>query len=472
MRYLSVVLGCLAMTSTLNAAEVTVKNENNTDLALSIYTNTALVRDVRTVRLDAGKSSILFSGVSAQIKPETVIVNAEDVMVREQNYNFAMLSPENVAKANIGKVVKTVMWDDEKARNVYDKARILDVYAGRPVLQFGYGIEFDFPGRIIWENLPDHLQTEPSLALGVSVKDSGDKTIDLMYLTGGLRWSTNYVAEFINDTELNLKAWVGISNTSGIGYHNARVQLVAGEANVIREALAVRPMMFMKASARAVNDAVSAPLPEEESVGEYHVYSLPEKITIADNQTKQVSLLNKDRIKYQKEYRLSSPLYLNINGSSDNFKKINADIFVKLTNSEESNLGEPLPQGIMRFYEHDSKGNMLFVGESSFSQLAVGSDAELRIGRSFDILASGKIVNFTKVAENMIEAEVSVSFMNAKSVKAMVVFDQYFHNDWKILSSNVDGVKQNSHTMRWQIEVPPSGSSILNFKVRIVKTDA
>ena len=316
------------------------------------------------------------------------------------------------------------------------------------------------------------MQTEPSLALGVSVKDSGDKTIDLMYLTGGLRWSTNYVAEFINDTELNLKAWVGISNTSGIGYHNARVQLVAGEANVIREALAVRPMMFMKASARAVNDAVSAPLPEEESVGEYHVYSLPEKITIADNQTKQVSLLNKDRIKYQKEYRLSSPLYLNINGSSDNFKKINADIFVKLTNSEESNLGEPLPQGIMRFYEHDSKGNMRFVGESSFSQLAVGSDAELRIGRSFDILASGKIVNFTKIAENMIEAEVSVSFMNAKSVKAMVVFDQYFHNDWKILSSNVDGVKQNSHTMRWQIEVPPSGSSILNFKVRIVKTDA
>ena len=146
MRYLSVVLGCLAMASTLNAAEVTVKNENNTDLALSIYTNTALVRDVRTVRLDAGKSSILFSGVSAQIKPETVIVNAEDVMVREQNYNFAMLSPENVAKANIGKVVKTVMWDDEKARNVYDKARILDVYAGRPVLQFGFGIEFDCPG--------------------------------------------------------------------------------------------------------------------------------------------------------------------------------------------------------------------------------------------------------------------------------------------------------------------------------------
>ena len=77
-----------AYCSSLSAAEVTVKNENNVDLALSIYNNTALVRDVRTVSLDAGNSSVLFAGVSGQIKPETVIINANGVTVKEQNYNY------------------------------------------------------------------------------------------------------------------------------------------------------------------------------------------------------------------------------------------------------------------------------------------------------------------------------------------------------------------------------------------------
>ena len=454
-------------------ADITVKNDTNTDLALSIYNNTALVRDVRSVKLPSGRSSVLFSGVSGQIKPESVIVNAEGITVTEQNYNFAMLSPENVAKENIGKIVKTVVWDEDKAKNIYDKARVLDVYAGRPVLQFGYGIEFDFPGRIIWEELPDNLQTEPSLNLGVIAQDSGEKKLDLMYLTGGLHWSTNYVAEFINDNELNLKSWVSIKNTSGISYNKARVQLVAGDANITYQTRAVRPMMMAKSAGIAANDMmVEAALPEEESVGEYHVYFLPEKITIADNQTKQVSLLRKDKIKYAKEYRLNSPLYLNINGQGNEFKKVNSDVYIKLANNPESNLGEPLPQGIMRFYDHDSKGNMLFVGESSFRQLAVGDDTELRIGKSFDVTASGKIVNMNKIAENIVEAEASVTFMNAKNVPVTVVYEQYLHNEWTMLSQNIQGVKTNAHAMRWTVDVPAQGSAILNFKVRLVKIDA
>ena len=100
--YLMLVL-LMAMDAT--AADITVKNDSNKDLALSIYNNTALVRDVRVVKLPEGKSSVLFAGVAGAIKPESVIVNAEGVVLKEQNYNFAMLTPENVAKENIGKIL-------------------------------------------------------------------------------------------------------------------------------------------------------------------------------------------------------------------------------------------------------------------------------------------------------------------------------------------------------------------------------
>lgn len=473
-KFLWALTGALMFASAAAQADITVKNDAVTDLALSIYNNTALVRDVRSVRLPSGKSSVLFAGVSAQIKPESVIVNAEGVSVREQNYNFAMLSPENVARENIGKVVKTVLWDEDKGKNIYDKARIIDVYAGQPVLQFGYGIEFSFPGRIIWDSLPDNLQTEPSLSLGVEAMESGDKKLDLMYLTGGLRWSANYVAEFLNEEELNLKSWVSISNTSGVAYNNANVRLVAGEANVVRDAGAgVRPVMMMRAMATAENamtDGIS--YPTEESVGEYHVYSLPDKISIADNQTKQVSLLSKDRIKYTKEFRLNSPLYLDVRNSGGEFKKVNSDVYVKLVNNQQSNLGEPLPRGVMRFYDHDSKGSMLFVGEAEFKQLAVGNDTELKIGRSFDVTASGKVTQLNKIAENTVEAEVSVTFMNAKSANAAVVFEQHLNQEWKLLSSNIPGEQNNARSMRWTIDVPAQGSAVLNFKVRLTKVDA
>lgn len=462
-------VGIMSFTSVATAADITVKADATKNLTLSIYNNTALIRDVRSVELPSGKSSVLFNGVSEQIKPESVIVNAEGVVLSEQNYNFAMLSPENVAKENIGKVVKTVIWDENKAKNVYDKARVLDVYAGRPILQFGYGVEFDFPGRIIWDTLPDNLQTEPSLSLGVDVVDSGEKTLDLMYLTGGLNWTTNYVAEFKGENELNLKSWISLRNTSGIDYQNARVQLVAGEANVVQEAMRARPMMLMKASVDANKVSLGATLPEEESVGEYHVYSLPGKVTVLNNQTKQISLLAKDKIKYQKEYRLSSPLYLSLRNSGGEFKKINTDVYVKMINNKESNLGEPLPQGIIRFYDHNSKGDTLFVGEARFNQLAVDNDTELKIGRSFDVTASGKVINQNKVSDETTEAEVNVTFMNAKNTNVQVAFEQHFNEDWSILSANIEGAKLNARTMRWTVDVPSQGSAVLNFKVRVSK---
>ena len=466
-------VSALVLLATAAKADITLKNDGENELALSIYNNVALVQDTREVRLPSGKSSVLFSGVSAQLKPESVIVNANNMTVREQNYNFAMLSPQNVAKENIGKIVKTVIWDEDKGRNVYDKARIVDVYAGRPVLQFGYGIEFDFPGRIIWDSLPENLQSEPSLSLGVEAPESGSRKLSLLYLTGGLQWTTNYVAEFVSENELNLKAWVGINNTSGIDYNKAKVQLVAGEANIVSQD-AARPMLMMKAARNAymAETAVGASMPQEEAVGEYHVYPLPEKITIADNQTKQVSLLNKDKIKFAKEYRLVSPLYMALSTNGDSFKKQNTEVVVKLVNNRESNLGEPLPQGVMRFYDRDSRGNMLFAGEAAFKPLTVGEENELSVGKSFDVTASGKILNVAKVADNTTESEVSVSFLNAKNTAVKVAFEQNLYDDWKIVSENINSIKVDAHKARWEVEVPAQGSAVLNFKVRFVKINA
>ena len=449
-------------------SEIVVDSDKISDLSLNVYSNIALVKETRELNVPSGNSLLLFNNIAEQIKPESLIVNANGVVIKGQNYNYPMLSPDNLAKINIGKIVKTAIWDEAKGKNIYDKARIIDVYNGKPVLQFGYGVEFEYPGRIIWDSVPENMKTEPSLTLNVSAQEAGDKSLSLMYLTGGVQWKANYVAELVNENEMNLKSWVSIYNNSGVDFDNAKLQLVAGDANVMQQSI-MRPMM-LKAS-RAM-DATTNQIMNNEMVGDYYIYSLPEKISVANNQTKQFSLLSKDNIKYKKEYKLVSPLYLNATMSTADFKKQSAETFVKITNNEEANLGVALPQGVIRFYDYDGNGNILFVGENNFAKMAVGEDSEINIGKSFDVVASGKIININKIADNTFEAEVNVSFMNAKKHPVNIVFEQKIFDDWNIVSENIKGAKYDANTMKWNVNVQAMGSMMLNFKVRIMKQNA
>ena len=449
-------------------AKVVVEPKQNSELFLSVYDNIALVRDVRNVKLPSGENSIIFSGISSQILPESVIVNADGVSVKEQNYNYEMLSPANMIKENIGNIVKTVVWDENKSKNIYDKARIIDIYSGKPVLQFGYGIEFDFEGRIIWDSIPENLRSEPSLSLLVDVNASGDKILDFMYLTRGVTWNANYVAKFVNDKELNLKSWVSITNNSGIAYDNAVVQIVAGDVAMVNQSVS-QPKVMMLRSAKVASQNV---LPNEMSVGDYHVFTLPDKISIADKQTKQVSLLSKDSIKYSKKYKFSSPLFLGFDTQIVDFKKLNSEIWVDLVNNKESNLGEPLPKGNIRFYDEDNNGNILFVGEAIFNQMAEGEEDSLYVGKSFDVVASGKIIALEKITKDMVEAEVNISFLNAKTNAVKVVFEQSLLDDWEILSENIKGTNVDALKRRWELDIPSQGSTVLNFKVRFVRVNA
>lgn len=462
----------LLLTGNVQAAET----EGQT--SLSIYNNTGLVRDVRSFNLPQGRSSVLFSGVARQMKPESAILTADGVTVKEQNYDYYMLSPQNMAEANIGKIVKTAMWDEKQGKDVYGKAKIIDIYGGRPVLQFSYGIEFDFPGRILWSEIPEGMVSKPSLSLDVETASSGDKNLSLMYLTDGLQWSANYVAELVSDSELNLKSWVSINNNSGADYKNAQVQLVAGTANITSYARPVmlRSNMMMKSMAAGASMDMDGAVVETASIAgeeasDFYIYRLPEKISLSDNQTKQISLLSKDNIKVKKEYRLTSPLFLGLHASENSFKQQNSEIVFTLVNDAKSNLGEPLPKGVIRFYDKDKGGNVIFLGEAAFKQLAVGEETELKTGRSFDLTASGKIVNLTKIAENTVELEANISFKNAKAQKTDVVFEQRMYDSWTIVSENIQSTKPEANKAQWIIDVPAQGTAMLNFKVRFVKVN-
>ncbi len=474
-------MGCVGLSAAASAAENTVGDSQKTDLEISIYNNNlALVKDRRTVDLKQGINDIAFEGVATQIKPETALLDAPGIKVLEQNYDYDLLTANNIIDKSVGQTVKTVISNPTTGQNIYDSAEIVSAVYGQPLLKFNYGIETHFPGRLVFEKLPDSLRNKPTLVAKIDSSSAASKSISLAYLTNGISWKTNYVAKVVSNNKLNLTGWVTINNESGTDYSNAKVQLIAGDVNQVSSDSGVRPMMMMAKATRAMNDyavaesAAGAP----QSLSGYHLYNLPMKTDIKDKQTKQISLLEKNDVVYKKEAYMNSPLYFNVNYTPE-FRQQHPEMIYILQNKENDNLGIPLPSGIVRFYENDNDGNMQFIGENSISHVAKGEEMRLNLGSYFNIFVNGKIKKVTKLSENKTQEadnacvtvttryayDAEVSFNNANTYVQEVVFEQGIANDMSVESASINGHLKDAGTYTWKVTIPAEGKQTLTFRV-------
>ncbi|MBR1756980.1 MAG: hypothetical protein IJ738_05405, partial [Alphaproteobacteria bacterium] len=238
------------LTGVANAEPLFLPSTNN-NLSLSIYNqNLALVKDMRQAELKSGVNEVIFDGVAQRIQPETAIIYGDNIKVMEQNYNYNLLSYQNFIERNIGKQVNTVRINPENGDNIYERAELIGTADGQPILRFNYGIDSNFGGRVVFNDIPAGLSNKPTLTAKLNTNSGGAKNLRLAYLTDGLSWKTDYVANVNNENSLNLTGWVTINNESGIDYENAKIQLIAGDVNVVRQAMPrmARGMMLMKAN--------------------------------------------------------------------------------------------------------------------------------------------------------------------------------------------------------------------------------
>ncbi|NLG75698.1 MAG: DUF4139 domain-containing protein, partial [Xanthomonadaceae bacterium] len=111
--------------------------QDNQRLTLTIYnSDLALVEDVRSLDLAAGRSRLEFKDVSAMIRPETVTLNASGVGIVEQNFDFDLLTPEKMMEKAVGQQVRIVRTNPGNGEEVTETATVLSVNNG-VVLKIG-----------------------------------------------------------------------------------------------------------------------------------------------------------------------------------------------------------------------------------------------------------------------------------------------------------------------------------------------
>ena len=151
------------------------------------------------------------------------------------------------------------------------------------------------------------------------------------------------------------------------------------------------------------------------------------------------------------------------------FENQHAAVFYKILNTEENNLGLPLPQGKVRFYEKNSDGNALFLGAADIRYLSVGEKAELNIGESFDLSADGKVTEFSKISEKISEASYQITFRNGGEKDESILFSQNIDGETKLISESLTSTLDNAGQLQWKVEVPAKSDVSLTYKLRTTR---
>ncbi|PHS68892.1 MAG: DUF4139 domain-containing protein [Methylophaga sp.] len=472
-------LPLIAFSTTLLSPVLASDNEQRTTLddqtsvAVTIYNeNLALIKDQRKVTLNKGLNHLAFRGVSARMRPETALLRSlnprNKLQVLEQNFDFDLLTPQKLLEKYTGKQIQIATINPVTGIEIIEDAIVLSTNSGVTV-KIGNKIVTNPRGEYIFNNVPDNLRDQPTLVTQLTSSSDQQQTIELGYLTGGLSWKADYVAELnSDDSQLDLTGWITLTNQSGTSYNHAKLQLVAGDVNQVRPQFQARSVTKIARMEMVEMDSAVA----EESLFEYHLYSLQRPTNLADKQTKQVALLSATSVPVTKQFLLQGNNYYYRSSYGQLGQKIKIGVFVEFNNSEQAKLGMPIPKGIVRVYKNDSKGNAQFVGEDGIDHTPKNEDIRLKLGDAFDITANKKQTNFKKVAHYKphnvaYESSYQIELKNAKSEPVTVTVREPVPGEWKMIKESHPHQQVASGTAEWQITIPAESSETLRYRVLV-----
>lgn len=453
--------------------EIRSSMSDQSAVAITIYNqDLALVKDQRQITLTAGENTIAFRGVSGNIRPETaILVNSEhpgSIQIIEQNFDYDLLTPSSLLNKFLGKEVSFVSTNPATGKETREQATVLSTQGG-VVLKIGDRIETDPPGRFVFPSLPANLRDLPTLLSTVESQQAGPQQLELAYLTGGLSWKADYIAELSSDeSQIDLQGWVTLNNQSGTAYNNARLQLVAGDVNRVRE----QPRSMMKVEMMLADSVEAAPSMSEESLLDYHLYSLSRKTTLENNQTKQVSLLAAASVPVVKEYVLRGGGYYYQARYADELQKDKVEVFLALENSKKNGLGLPLPKGVVRVYKKDRNGSAQFVGEDNIDHTPDLGSIDLKLGNAFDVTAERVQSDFRKMQaapgfHRAYRSSYKIELSNAKDEPVSVNVREGMPGNWKVTRESQKSEKLSASMVEWIVDVPAKGSQALTYTVEV-----
>jgi hypothetical protein len=473
----------------------------------------ALIVETRTIDLPAGEAVIRFEGVAGGIVGQSAVLEGLPAGVIERNTDFDLLTPGSLFERSIGETVRVVRINPVTG-DAEEHAAVIRAGANGPVLEVDGGIEAlscsGLTQRVVFDRVPEGLSDQPSLSVRTRAGEAGRYTVTLAYLTTGLQWSSDYVAELAPDgRSMTLTGWLTLANFGSTGFVDAPVQAVAGNLRTESGTVpvdAVRlprragcwpqdtttegemPEMYGGAYDRGY--AVPPPPPpppappaparpevvvtgsrvaEQGDLGDYKIYTLPERTTVAARQTKQVRFLERRDVPVERRYQARIDASTDLTTVNGPFE---TSIILRLDNDVDSALGLALPGGTWSLRQRREDGAAFFSGEARSADRPVGLPVELAIGESPNVRVRSRTTEYSAsqsggVTTAVYTVQVEVLNSGAETARLEIIPWAYFLPGFTISRESRESSVTEGGYPAWTFDVPPGSVERLAYTYRV-----
>ena len=436
------------------------------------------VKDVRTLQMRSGQQSVVVEDVAQLIDATSVgfkcLNNPGSVSVLEQNYQYDLISPQAILEKSVGKRIRLT-------RAIANKKETLEgVLLNSPtsVVSKDGGHEYSYDGLVIRADdgriilspegeidvlsIPEGLISRPSLVWQLESAMDQEAKMELSYLTKGISWTANYVLTLDENKSGDIQGWATINNQSGMSFADAKLKLLAGEVNVMPAESKSSSNLKWSKPRFADHGGLSLPFTEQ-SLFEYHLYTLERPASVRNKETKQLSLLEGSDVPVKKVIAFEGNAETTEPGQGT--EELDSAVKVKFRNDEKSHLGMPMPAGKVRLYQRDSGGSLQFLGEDEIKHTPRDEKLSLTVGKSFDMKATHKQISFSKTGKRSSVSTYEIEVRNRKKTADTATIYERIGGQWK-MSANTDSfVKEDASTAVFEVKLKAGEVKKLKFTV-------
>jgi len=386
------------LTSILFGSDTTEPNNNS----LIIYDNIALVHEKSFIHIKKSNKKILYSNVASSIISDSVHIELPDfVTIYSQQYRFNKLTKSKLLQAFTN---KEIFIKDKKAILLSCQNDSCLVKTEKKQI-----ISID-SNEIIFTKIPNKFITKPSLIWNIQATKDIDSFMEIDYLIKDIGFTSKYILNLKND-KADITGWLNIDNRSGKDFKQTNLFVLAGD--IKQEA---KPMMLYQSSRNLKTMSNNLEVKQLSYEG-YHLYKIPFKVNLANNEKTQIKFLTKNDIDIKRKYKstMSNPLYFYGEKKHKVMQYIHID-----------KLDEALPKGLIRIYSK-LDNQTIFLGENRVKHTPKNIPLDIEIGNNFDITVKEQIKQRTDTkaySDIDIVYKITNSSSKDKKLEILIPFNQ------------------------------------------------
>jgi len=435
----------------------------------------ALVKETRDFDLKSGIQDVIVTDVAEQIETTSVgirsVSSPGSFEVLEQNYQYDLINPQKILDKSVGKRITLVRYAADGKTERISGVLLSTPSAGGIVLRGDDGqIYLNPAGEYRVESIPDGLLSTPTLLWKLDSASAGKNTVELSYLTQGMRWNCDYVLNLDQAGKVgDLKGWVTMINNSGATFSNANLKLLAGE---VERRTRPRGSGGADYAPAAMKNAAERGFSEEQ-FSDYHLYTLGRPATVRNNEQKQISLIEVANVQVTK--RLVLDPMRNYAGYRASEGEVGTGVMkpqvrIELENTKKNRMGMPLPMGSFKVFQRDSSNSLQLLGEDAIEHTPTDEKISLFVGRAFDIVAERKRTKFEYIRDKSgnirgVVESFDIELRNRKKTAETVEVIERFWGQWKITASSLPATRPTAEAAVFSVNLAAGEVKHVTFTV-------